>query len=81
MSITTVLPRTSTPLKSSHPSSGATTPYPTNTISAAGTVTSGSGRCDQATISSSWRSGMVVPPARTLASTRDVVPMSGTCCR
>jgi hypothetical protein len=81
MSITTVLPRTSTPLKSSHSSSGATTPYPTKTTSAPATVTRESGRCDQATISSSCRRGSVAPPARTRACTVDVVATRGTRCR
>jgi len=81
ISITTVLPRTSTPLKSSHPSSGATTPYPTKTMSDGSTVTSESGRWDHVTISSSCRQGSAVPPTRTAASTRDVVPISGTRCR
>src|SRR5262245_4868216 len=51
-SMTSVLPATSTPLKSSQPNCGASTPYPTNTSSELLTLTLGVTRFVQATKSS-----------------------------
>ena len=79
--MTTVLPRTSTSLKSSQPYSGATMPYPTNTTSLSLTSKCVAMRLVGPTKSLIGVSGNGFPPMVKVRVGVDVMPTSGTSCR
>src|SRR5947207_1408984 len=79
ISITIVLPRTSTALKASQPDSGATTPAPTNTSSESDTLISGTNRLVQTTASPGNARALRFPPTTyDKLTSLAVIPTRGT---